>query len=99
MWVGIGAVGTAILGIILLGESRQPLRLLSIALRPLVALRLLPIALRLLVVLWLLSTALRLLVVLLLSRALRLLPFLSPSALFILVFLCISGSSGSEKQN
>jgi quaternary ammonium compound-resistance protein SugE len=31
-WVGIGAVGTAVLGIVLLGESRQPLRLLSIAL-------------------------------------------------------------------
>jgi quaternary ammonium compound-resistance protein SugE len=31
VWVGIGAVGTAILGIVLLGESRQPLRLLSIA--------------------------------------------------------------------
>jgi len=32
VWVGIGAVGTAALGIILLGESRQPLRLASIAL-------------------------------------------------------------------
>lgn len=32
VWVGIGAVGTAILGIILLGESRQPMRLVSIAL-------------------------------------------------------------------
>lgn len=32
MWVGIGAVGTAMLGIILLGESRQPMRLASIAL-------------------------------------------------------------------
>jgi quaternary ammonium compound-resistance protein SugE len=32
VWVGIGAVGTAMLGIILLGESRQPLRLASIAL-------------------------------------------------------------------
>ena len=32
VWVGIGAVGTAMLGIILLGESRQPLRLVSIAL-------------------------------------------------------------------
>ncbi|HEY3935402.1 MAG TPA: quaternary ammonium compound efflux SMR transporter SugE [Gemmatimonadales bacterium] len=31
VWVGIGAVGTAILGIALLGESRQPLRLVSIA--------------------------------------------------------------------
>ena len=32
VWVGIGAVGTAILGIIMLGESRQPLRLASITL-------------------------------------------------------------------
>ncbi|MGH7523013.1 MAG: quaternary ammonium compound efflux SMR transporter SugE [Gemmatimonadales bacterium] len=32
VWVGIGAVGTAMLGIILLGESRAPLRLMSIAL-------------------------------------------------------------------
>jgi len=32
VWVGIGAVGTAILGIILLGESRNPLRLASILL-------------------------------------------------------------------
>ena len=32
VWVGIGAVGTAILGIILLGESRAPLRMVSIAL-------------------------------------------------------------------
>ncbi len=32
VWVGIGAVGTAMLGIILLDESRQPLRLASIAL-------------------------------------------------------------------
>ena len=32
VWVGIGAVGTAMLGILLLGESRQPLRLASIAL-------------------------------------------------------------------
>jgi quaternary ammonium compound-resistance protein SugE len=32
VWVGIGAVGTAMLGIILLGESRQPMRLVSIAL-------------------------------------------------------------------
>ena len=31
VWVGIGAVGTAMLGIILLGESRQPLRIASIA--------------------------------------------------------------------
>ena len=32
VWVGIGAVGTAMLGIILLGESRAPMRLASIAL-------------------------------------------------------------------
>jgi quaternary ammonium compound-resistance protein SugE len=32
VWVGIGAVGTAMLGIILLGESRQPIRLVSIGL-------------------------------------------------------------------
>lgn len=32
VWVGIGAVGTAILGVVLLGESRNPLRLASIAL-------------------------------------------------------------------
>lgn len=32
VWVGIGAVGTAMLGILLLGESRQPLRLASIGL-------------------------------------------------------------------
>lgn len=32
VWVGIGTVGTAMLGILLLGESRQPLRLVSIAL-------------------------------------------------------------------
>lgn len=31
VWVGIGVVGTALLGMILLGESRQPLRLVSIA--------------------------------------------------------------------
>ena len=30
VWTGIGAVGTAILGIVLLGESRSALRLLSI---------------------------------------------------------------------
>jgi len=30
VWVGIGAVGTALLGIILLGESRNPPRLASI---------------------------------------------------------------------
>ena len=27
VWVGIGAVGTAILGMVLLGESREPLRI------------------------------------------------------------------------
>lgn len=32
IWVGVGAVGTAILGIILLGESANPLRLVSLAL-------------------------------------------------------------------
>lgn len=32
VWTGIGAVGTAILGIVLLGESRAGLRLLSIGL-------------------------------------------------------------------
>lgn len=32
VWVGIGAVGTAMLGILLLGESRNPLRLASILL-------------------------------------------------------------------
>jgi quaternary ammonium compound-resistance protein SugE len=32
IWVGIGAVGTAILGMILLGESREPLRLACLAL-------------------------------------------------------------------
>jgi quaternary ammonium compound-resistance protein SugE len=32
VWVGIGAVGTAVLGIVLLGESRQPMRVASIAL-------------------------------------------------------------------
>lgn len=31
VWTGIGAVGTAILGIVLLGESRSALRLLCIA--------------------------------------------------------------------
>lgn len=30
VWVGIGAVGTAILGIVLLGESAAPARLLAI---------------------------------------------------------------------
>jgi quaternary ammonium compound-resistance protein SugE len=32
VWVGIGAVGTAMLGIILLGESRNPFRLASMLL-------------------------------------------------------------------
>ena len=32
VWVGIGAVGTAILGIILFGESRDPLRLVCLGL-------------------------------------------------------------------
>jgi quaternary ammonium compound-resistance protein SugE len=32
VWTGIGAAGTAILGIILLGESRDVLRLLCVAL-------------------------------------------------------------------
>lgn len=32
VWVGIGAVGTAILGIVLLGESASPARLASIGL-------------------------------------------------------------------
>ncbi len=32
VWVGVGAVGTAILGIVLLGESASPMRLLSLAL-------------------------------------------------------------------
>ncbi len=32
VWTGIGAVGTAALGILLLGESREPLRLACIAL-------------------------------------------------------------------
>jgi quaternary ammonium compound-resistance protein SugE len=32
IWVGIGAVGTAALGIVLLGESREPLRLLCLIL-------------------------------------------------------------------
>jgi len=30
VWVGVGAVGTAILGIVLLGESANPMRLLSL---------------------------------------------------------------------
>ena len=32
VWVGIGAVGTVILGIVLLGESASPMRLVSLAL-------------------------------------------------------------------
>jgi quaternary ammonium compound-resistance protein SugE len=32
VWTGIGAVGTAILGIVLFGESREVLRLLAIGL-------------------------------------------------------------------
>jgi quaternary ammonium compound-resistance protein SugE len=32
VWTGIGAVGTAILGIILFGESMEPMRLASISL-------------------------------------------------------------------
>lgn len=32
VWVGVGAVGTAVLGIFLLGESANPLRLLSLGL-------------------------------------------------------------------
>jgi quaternary ammonium compound-resistance protein SugE len=32
VWTGIGAVGTAILGIVLFGESMDPMRLASIAL-------------------------------------------------------------------
>lgn len=32
VWVGIGAVGTAILGIVLLGESASPAKLLSLGL-------------------------------------------------------------------
>jgi len=32
IWVGVGAVGTVILGIVLLGESAHPLRLVSLAL-------------------------------------------------------------------
>jgi quaternary ammonium compound-resistance protein SugE len=31
VWVGIGVVGTAIVGMVLLGESRQPMRLVAIA--------------------------------------------------------------------
>lgn len=32
VWVGVGAVGTAILGMVLLGESANPLRLVSLGL-------------------------------------------------------------------
>ncbi|MFN8558754.1 MAG: SMR family transporter [Dehalococcoidia bacterium] len=32
VWTGIGAAGTAVLGIVLLGESRDPLKLVSLAL-------------------------------------------------------------------
>ena len=32
VWVGIGAVGTAVLGMVLLGESREPLRLACLVL-------------------------------------------------------------------
>lgn len=32
VWVGVGAVGTAILGMVLLGESAHPMRLLSLGL-------------------------------------------------------------------
>lgn len=32
VWTGIGAVGTALVGILLLGEPRDPLRLLCLAL-------------------------------------------------------------------
>lgn len=32
IWVGIGAVGTVVLGIVLFGESAQPLKLLSLGL-------------------------------------------------------------------
>lgn len=32
IWVGVGAVGTAILGIVLLGDSANPLRILSLGL-------------------------------------------------------------------
>jgi quaternary ammonium compound-resistance protein SugE len=31
-WVGIGAVGTALFGMVLFGESREPLRLVCLAL-------------------------------------------------------------------
>lgn len=32
VWVGVGAVGTVILGIVLFGESANPVRLISVAL-------------------------------------------------------------------
>ena len=32
VWVGVGAVGTVVLGIVLLGESANPARLISVAL-------------------------------------------------------------------
>lgn len=32
VWVGVGAVGTAILGIVLFGESANPMRLVSLGL-------------------------------------------------------------------
>jgi len=32
VWVGIGAIGTVILGIVLLGESSDPAKLISVAL-------------------------------------------------------------------
>jgi multidrug transporter EmrE-like cation transporter len=32
VWVGVGAVGTAVLGIVLLGEPANPARLISVAL-------------------------------------------------------------------
>jgi len=32
VWVGIGAIGTAILGMVLFGESREPLRLACLGL-------------------------------------------------------------------
>jgi quaternary ammonium compound-resistance protein SugE len=32
VWVGVGAVGTVVLGIVLLGESASPARMISVAL-------------------------------------------------------------------
>ena len=32
VWVGIGAVGTAVLGMVLFGESREPLRIVCLGL-------------------------------------------------------------------